>query len=169
MEAAQALRSGIWRSGPGTALLYGSLGLHAVLGLATTLARRSWRLPPWQLLQVGLGLAIPVLGAAHVAAARGLAEWVGRDTRYRFVLDGLWPDAAVAQTLFLVAVWTHGVIGLRLWLREKPWYPRWAPLLLALALLVPALASAGWIEAARRLPLEAGDVGSPPLDRKSVV
>ena len=163
MEAAQAVRSGFWRSIPGTALLYGSLGLHAVLGLATTLARRSWRLPPWQLLQVGLGLAIPVLGAAHVAGTRGLAEWAGRDTGYRFVLDGLWPDAALAQTLFLVVVWTHGVIGLRLWLREKPWYPRWAPLLLALALLVPALATAGWIEAARRLPLEVGEVRIAPL------
>ena len=163
MEAVQEVRSGFWRSAPGTVLLYGSLGVHAVLGVAGTLARRSWRLPPWQLVQVGLGLAIPVLGAAHVVGTRVLAQRLGKDDSYRFVLDGLWPDVAIAQSLFLVAVWTHGVIGLRLWLREKPWYPRLAPLLLALALLVPALATAGWIEAARRLPLEAGEVRASPL------
>lgn len=163
MEAAQRMRSGVWSSLPGTVLLYGSLGLHAALGLGTTLARRSWRLPPWQFAQIGLGLAIPVLGAAHVVATRGLSTAAGRDVTYRYVLDGLWPDAAAVQTLFLAAVWLHGVIGLRLWLREKAWYPRLAPLLLALALLVPALATAGWIEAARRLPLEAGEVRARPL------
>lgn len=163
MEAVQAVRSGFWRSLPGTGLLYGSLAVHAALGLWTVLSRRSWRLPPWQLVQVATGLAIPVLGAVHVVATRGLAETVGKDDSYRYVVDGLWPGVAVWQTLFLVTVWGHGTIGLWLWLREKRWWPRLAAPGLAVALLVPALATAGWIEAARRLPLEAGELREHPL------
>ena len=38
-------------------------------------------------------------------------------------------------SVLLLAVWTHGVMGLANWLRLKPWYPAAQPWLLALAVL----------------------------------
>ena len=49
----------------------------------------------------------------------------------------------------MLLVWTHGCIGLHFWLRLKPWYARWQGLFLGLAVLVPALAYAGFSVAGR--------------------
>jgi adenylate cyclase len=40
----------------------------------------------------------------------------------------------------LVIAWVHAMIGLRFWLRLKPWYERWQPILYAFALLMPTFA-----------------------------
>jgi adenylate cyclase len=42
-----------------------------------------------------------------------------------------------------VVAWTHGCIGMYLWLRLRPFFPRVAPLLLAGAILLPSLALLG--------------------------
>ena len=151
MEAVQAWRRGFWRSTPGTALLYGALAVHVSLALAKLARRRTWRMAPWEAAQIALGLSIPVLGAAHVAATRGLAAATGFDDTYTTELRLLWPGLAWNQSLFLAAVWLHATIGLHHWLRTKAWYARWSPVLLAAAVLVPTLALTGWIEAARRV------------------
>jgi adenylate cyclase len=161
MEAVQVVRRGFWRSWPGTTLLYGALAVHVSLVLLKLVRRRTWRMTPWEYLQIGLGLLIPFLGAAHVAATRGVSAVTGYDDRYRNVLRLLWPDAAASQSLFLLVVWMHGSIGLHYWLRTKRWYGRWSPFLLVAAVLVPALAVTGWIEAARRLRLL--DLAYPPM------
>jgi adenylate cyclase len=150
MEAVQVWRRGFWRSTPGTALLYGALAVHVSLALAKLARRRTWRMAPWEAVQIALGLSIPILGAAHVAATRGLSAATGFDDTYTTELRLLWPDRAWNQSLFLIVVWLHAMIGLHHWLRTKAWYARWSPVLLVLAVFVPTLALTGWIEAARR-------------------
>lgn len=150
MEAAQAVRRAVWRSVPGSVLLYGALGVHAGLGLWKLVQRRTWRMAPWDAVQIGLGLAIPFMAAAHVAATRGLNSATGADDAYSVVLRKLWPNGAVSQSVLLMVVWLHAMIGLHHWLRARSWYPAWSPVLLVLAALVPTLAVTGWIEAARR-------------------
>src|SRR5215204_2808634 len=61
MEALQAVRRGVWRSWPGTVLLYGALALHVALALWKLVRRRTWYLASWELAQIALGLAIPFL------------------------------------------------------------------------------------------------------------
>jgi adenylate cyclase len=161
MEAAQAWRRGFWRSTPGTVLLYGALAVHIALALAKLVRRRTWRMAPWEALQIGLGLAIPFLGAAHVAATRGVSAATGFDDTYTAELRLLWPGLADSQTLFLVVVWLHAMIGFHQWLRTKLWYARWSPLLLVGAVLVPTLAATGWIAGARSLEARAFD--APPM------
>jgi adenylate cyclase len=161
MEAAQAFRRGFWRSGPGTVLLYGALATHVTLAAWKLVRRRTWRMAPWEALQIGLGLAIPILGAAHVAATRGVSSATGFDDTYTAELRLLWPDLAWSQSLLLLVVWLHGVIGLHHWLRTKRWYARWSAPLLIAAVLVPTLAITGWIEAARRLSLKT--FAAPPM------
>ncbi len=161
MEAAQAWRRGFWRSLPGTWLLYGALGVHIVLALYKLVGRRSLRMAPWEGAQIALGLSIPVIGAAHVAATRGVATVAGFDDSYTNELRLLWPGLAWSQSILLVVVWLHAMIGFHNWLRVKRWYARWSPVLLVGAVLVPTLALTGWIEAARRL--EGQTFAQPPM------
>ena len=51
------------------------------------------------------------------------------------------------QFLLMLCVWIHGCIGIRAWLRSKPWYADAVPALTALATLVPVLAILGFINA----------------------
>jgi adenylate cyclase len=151
MESVQEVRRAIWRSLPGTVLLYGAAAVHVALVLWKLARRRTWWMAPWEALQIGLGLAIPVLLTAHVASTRGTSEVHGFDDGYASVLRTLWPDVALKQSLLLLIVWTHATIGLHKWLQTKAGYARFRPVLLSAAVLIPALALAGWIGAARSL------------------
>ncbi|MEC9368206.1 MAG: adenylate/guanylate cyclase domain-containing protein, partial [Pseudomonadota bacterium] len=68
---------------------------------------------------------------------------------YIYELILLWPGRAWYQSILLLIVWIHGCIGLHFWLRLTPWYRRAAPVLLALAVLIPAAAIAGFTVSAR--------------------
>ncbi|GAB5374235.1 MAG: adenylate/guanylate cyclase domain-containing protein [Acuticoccus sp.] len=153
MEAVGDVRRAVWQSAPGTVLLAGAFVIHMALALHRTARRRTWRMPPAEALQLALGLTIPVMMIDHVVGTRGLQEMFGIKADYQQLLSLLWPGLAVWQTTFLLVVWVHATIGLRYWLASKSFYPRIAPLLLTLAVLIPALATAGWIGAARRLEL----------------
>lgn len=154
MEAVQGFRRAVWRSWPGTIALYGALGVHVGLAAWKIAHRRTWRMAPWEAVQIGLGLSIPFLAYAHVAVTRGLNASQGVDDTYTLMLRLLWPNFGFGQSLLLVIVWLHAMIGLHHWLRTKLWYQRWSPALLVLAALVPTISITGWIEGARRLHLE---------------
>jgi adenylate cyclase len=151
MERGLALFSAVWRSWPGSLLLYGALLTHVALVVHKLYRRRSLRMPSWEVLQIGLGLLIPFLLVAHVIGTRGLHQLEGVDDSYAFVLAVLWPDGAARQSLLLIIVWLHGCIGLHFWLRLKPWYRRAMPPLLALAVLLPTLALTGFANGGREL------------------
>ncbi|WP_367192610.1 adenylate/guanylate cyclase domain-containing protein [Amorphus sp. 3PC139-8] len=161
MDAVEDVRTALWRSLPGTVLLYGALLVHATLAIIRVARRRTVRMPVWEAVQIVLGLLIPFLLVQHAVGTRGLNEVFGFDDTYRTVLGVLWPGNAVTQTLLLLLVWVHGCIGLHFWLRLKPFYAQWAPWLLAVAVAVPLLSSWGWIEAARRLALSDAPPGMP--------
>lgn len=151
MEIMQGLRVSIWRSPPGTVLLYGALLVHVVLGLGRTLRRRTVRMPWGERLQIILGLLIPLLLARHIIGTRGMHDWFGVPDHYAAALVRMWPDSAVPQMLLLVLAWTHGMTGIRFWLRGRHplLWRRIAPGVLAVAVALPLLASWGWIGAAR--------------------
>jgi adenylate cyclase len=151
MEQVQEVRRAVWRSWPGSILLYGSLALHAALALWKLARRRSWRLGPWDAVQIALGLAIPLMGVAHVVGTRGLSSCCGFDDRYTTELRILWPDLAATQSLLLAVVWLHAVLGLHFWLRPKEWYRAWSPALLVAAVLIPTVSITGYLESARRV------------------
>jgi adenylate cyclase len=60
-------------------------------------------------------------------------------------MDGL------RQSILILVAWTHGSIGFHYWLRLKPWYARFAPYFLALALLLPVLGLLGFVGAGREV------------------
>jgi adenylate cyclase len=110
-------------------------------------------MPLWEAGQILLGVAIPYQLGAHIIATRGLYQIHGVDDTYVHELDLLWPGEAWLQTLTLLAVWVHAVIGIHFWLRMEPWYARVFLPLFALAVFVPVVAVAGWITAAREVAL----------------
>lgn len=149
MEVVQIWRSAVWRTWPGTILLYGAALVHVSLAVKRIVTRRTWRMPLQEALQIALGLAIPILVYEHVLGTRYVASMAGTVDTYANVLRILWPAKAWMQMLLLVVVWTHAVIGLHYVLRARPWFPRWREALLVLAVLVPVLAIAGFIAAGR--------------------
>lgn len=150
MNALNRYMSAPWRSLPGTILLSGALVLHVALAFYGLYARRRLTLRRWEIVQLLLGLAIPMLLAAHVFGTRITDEIVGLQANYSPTLAILWvlsPVKGVLQALGLLAAWGHGCIGLHMWLRLKPSYARWRGLALSLAVLFPALALAGYVAA----------------------
>lgn len=157
MEAVQEWRVAFWRTWAGTALLYGAAVVHVSLAIKRILARRTWRMPIQEALQIALGLAIPVLLYEHALGTRLVSEFAGTSDNYGAVLQLLWPGNALMQILLLLVVWTHGIIGLHYSMRAQPWFPQWRETLLVLAVLVPALAIAGFVAGGR----DAVDLADP--------
>lgn len=151
MQAGQDLRYLVWSSPPGQVLLYGALSVHVGLALVRLAGRRTWRMPFWEAAQIALGLAITCILIKHIIATRGAMLAFGTNVDYRHELSALWDGAAFWQSVLLLIVWAHTVVGLHYWLRLHPGYARLRPWLAMLAVLVPALALTGWLNAARLL------------------
>lgn len=161
MNRMQVMRRAVWSTWPGSTLLYGAIAVHLGLVLWKFIHRRTWRMQLWEAAQIVLGFSIPFLAVAHVMTTRGLSALYGVDPTYSVELRVLWPARALSQSLLLVIVWLHAMIGLHHWLKHKRWYRQRSPLLGAIAVVVPTLALAGWIEGARRVALM--DFSEPAL------
>jgi adenylate cyclase len=154
MEAGRSWFLALWRNPVGTTLLYGSLLTHFSLALYALYQRRHLRIPFWEALQLTLGLCIPLLLATHFIGTRMAYEWYGVEDSYAKTVLTLWrqsPIHGLRQALLILIAWTHGCIGLYYWLRLRPWYPRYAAALYALALLLPVLALLGFTHAGREI------------------
>lgn len=154
-----------WRTAVGTALLLTAFLVHYGNALWSIYVRQSLRLSPWQWVQVGLGLSIPLLLMIHVIGTRVAELLLDVDSTYQAVLLAHWvaaPWHGVVQVLALLTVWTHGCVGIHFWLRTKAWYPDWRPYLFAFALLLPTLALAGYVASGNEIVRSTADPGFAP-------
>src|SRR6185436_10862765 len=149
MDRLRAMLAAWWRSPVGTAALYGSLLTHFGLALASLYRRTTLRMPLWEAAQLVLGLAIPPLLIAHVVGTRLTWTFLGHNVDYERVVGLLWSSdwGITRQSLLLLVVWAHLCAGLHYWLRVREWYRTAEPLAFAMALLLPALALAGFASA----------------------
>lgn len=145
----------VWRNPVGTTVLYGAITVHLSLALWSLYQRRSLRgLSRADWAQLLLGLAIPPLILLHLLGTRGAHQFFGTQDNYDYVLLVIWvfqPLEGLLQLTALVVAWLHGCIGLRGWLRLKPWYPAAQPYLFAGALLAPTFAILGTVAAGREV------------------
>lgn len=153
MEDALNTHHNFWRQQPVVrAAFYLSALIHMALGIWMLYERRQFRYGLTEATQLVLGLSIPALVVAHVADARLAYELFGNE-KYYSQLFALYttsrPYMAWVQYLVLIVSWTHGCIGLYFWFRLRPWFKRIAPLLLALAVLLPATAALGMYQGAK--------------------
>ena len=155
LGTAEAVREGVhgvWRSLPGSLLLYGALAVHMGLALQALARRRSLRMPALEAVRLLLGLGLPLLLALHVPATRLAQEAWGVDPSYARIVRSSWnPSGMAIQLLLMTAAWTHGCMGLHMALRARGWWRRWQPLLLTAAVLLPVLAALGIVSMAREI------------------
>ncbi len=166
MEAGRWWFTGLWRSLPGTVLLYGAALTHIALAFWALYQRRHLRLPAADAWQLGLGLVLPVLLVSHVVGTRVSHELYGYRDSYSLVALALWelrPDIGARQVLVIALAWIHGCLGLRASLRLRPWYPRASYALFGVALLLPVLAVLGFVEGGREAAARARAAGGPAV------
>ncbi len=146
MDRMRVFLAAWWRSPAGSILLYGSLLTHFALALVSLYRRSTLRMPLWEALQLGLGLAVPPLLIAHIVGTRLAWTLLGHNIDYERVVGVLWSSelTTAKQTLLLLVVWAHVCVGLHYWLRLRTGYRDLQPLAFAVALLVPTLALAGF-------------------------
>lgn len=155
LHAAETMRLGVhglWRSAPGTVLLYGAFATHGAMALLAVWQRRSLRMPAMEAIRLVLGLCLPLLLAAHFSATRwAYASWAISNS-YERLIPAIWNPASISlQLLLLTAAWAHGCLGLHFALRARSVWQRCQPVLLTLAVLLPTLAALGVLAMAREI------------------
>jgi adenylate cyclase len=151
-----------WRTEIGTYLLATALAVHVLNALWSVYIRRYLRLPAWELAQLSLGLSIPPLLMLHVVSTKIADRFLGTAGGYHSVLTLQWvvtPWLVYLQFAAVLTLWAHACVGLHFWLRTKPWYPAWRPILGALGVLIPSLALAGYVAGGNQVRREAQEPG----------
>ncbi len=133
-------------------VLYASLIAHAGLALAKLANRRNLRMPFSEILQIALGLIIPLQLLAHLVQTRYAHEVFGVNDELSYLIILMWPNDSIwKQSLLMLVVWVHGCIGLHFWLRLTTWWRTVLPYLIGVAVLVPAFGLAGVLTEGRRM------------------
>ncbi|WP_341898550.1 adenylate/guanylate cyclase domain-containing protein [Ferrovibrio terrae] len=157
MDAGSHLFKFVWRSWPGTVLLYAAAVLHPLLALFNWLRRGHYRGIPWQgWVQIALGVCVPPLVIDHIIGTRGLNSALGLNDTYAYVLTVQFvqePLIGLRQNILILIAWAHGCIGVYYWLRMKYSFERAWPFLYASALILPMLATMGYLTAGRSVLL----------------
>ena len=139
----------IIRSLPGTIVMASALLIHIGLALWKLANRTTFRLPPWELVQIIFGLLIPFLLFPHMVNTRYAHTVFGVNDNYLYELAKLWPASAILQSTLLLLVWIHGCLGIHFWLRLSSTYRSFQPVLLFLAVVVPFASLAGFMVSGR--------------------
>jgi adenylate cyclase len=152
--AENALRLAVifWHSWLGTSLLYGAAAVHFLLALSSVYQRRTFRLPPLELIRIALGFTLPTLLIGHAASTRLAYDLFSSSAGYTRVVTNLWnTDAQGLQLGLLAPGWIHGCLGLHFVFNLRPLYRRLRLVLFGAALLLPVLSAAGFLAMAREL------------------
>lgn len=152
MEAGMVVQKWIWQGVIGTAALYCALATHYLLGLWGFYERRHYGWTATEVVQLVLGLSIPFLLMNHLFVTRISLAVFDTQKGYAQELYSFWvaaPRLGVLQLTVLIVAWLHGCIGMYHWLRLKPMFGRWMPILFAAAVLLPVLALLGFFQGGR--------------------
>jgi len=160
MESGRWLFIAVWRNPVGSTLLFGAMLVHLALAFWAIYLRRHLRMPPWQAVQLLLGLFIPLVLVNHTVFTRGATLAYGYQDSYTMLVLLFWqlrPELGLWQSVLLLAAWTHGCIGIHYAMRMRHAYHRLAMVLYTLAILLPVLALLGFAQAGRYVAQRAGD------------
>jgi adenylate cyclase len=149
-----------WQFLPVAIVFYGAATIHSGLGIWALYQRRQFHWKAIEPLQLVLGLSVPALIVTHVVGARLGQTLFGNEKLYPQELYAFWvaqPFRIWLMPAVLIIAWVHGSIGLYFWLRMKAFFKRAAPLLLAMAVLVPTLALLGFYQAGRTVAAASTD------------
>ncbi len=160
MEAGRTYFLALWRNPIGSLLLYSAWTAHVALAFWAVYQRRTLRMPLWEAAQLVLGLAIPPLLVSHIVGTRLAWQAYGVEDAYSRVALALWalaPELGRRQIVIVALAWIHAMIGLHSIVKLRAWYPRAAPWLLGVVVLLPVLAVLGFVNGGRQAAVLAGD------------
>jgi adenylate cyclase len=160
MDAGRVYFLAPWRNPLGSLLLYSAWTAHVALAFWALYRRRTLRMPFWEAAQLSLGLALPPLLVSHVVGTRLTWQVYGVEDAYSRVALVLWalsPQHGIRQILIVVIAWVHAMIGLHSIVKLRAWYPRAAPWLLGVVVIVPVLAILGFVNGGRQAAALARD------------
>jgi adenylate cyclase len=151
MESTRRALNVVWRSWPGTILLYGALLLHFLAALDALRRRHTLRMPVSEAIKILFGLSLPFLLVYHVVGTRVEFTISGYDRGYPEILRAIWSSTSsiVNQTVALNVAWAHGCLGMWFWLRNRRWFQRGAPFFHMVAIIIPVLSLLGFYFGAR--------------------
>jgi adenylate cyclase len=136
----------VWYSRTGTVLLYGAAGTHFLLALWAVYDRRTFRLPPAELVRIALGFTLPMILIGHAASTRLAWELFELPSDYKRVVSLLLIADSQGWQLGLMAPgWLHGCLGLQFAFQRRAWFRRYRLLLFGVALLLPVLSALGFL------------------------
>jgi len=151
-EAGMELAVEVWYSPIGTLLLYGAAATHFMMALWAVYERRTFRLPPAELIRITLGFTLPILLIGHAAATRLAYELFGLSSDYTRVVSLLVATGSQGWQLGLMAPgWLHGCMGLHFAFNRRPLYRRLRFVLFAVVLLLPVLSALGFLAMGREV------------------
>ena len=168
MESGRVYFLGLWRNPLGSLLLYSAWTAHVALAFWSLYQRRTLRMPFWEAAQLGLGLVIPPLLVSHIVGTRLTWQVYGVEDAYSRIALVLWslsPQNGRRQILIVVIAWVHAMIGLHSIVKLRAWYPRAAPWLLGIVVLIPVLAILGFVSGGR----EAAELARDPAVRAQML
>ena len=149
LEATQAWRVAFTRYPAVSWLLYGAAFVHVSLGILKTARRKTWKIKPWEALQIVSGLAVPFIISTHVTHSRIAHELFDVNDAYQYTLFLIWPGSAWLQLALVLVVWMHGCIGLHFWLRLNNVYRKIFAPVLTFMIAVPVAALSGFVAGGR--------------------
>lgn len=162
MQQGQDWSQVVWRSWPGQAALYGAALVHLALTLKRISGRRTLRMPRDEMLQIVLGLVIPLLAIEHVVNTRAMvAAFGGEHDTYLMTLPRIFAKRPWIQTALVIVAWTHGCVGFHHAFRWRRWYVDYRQAFLIAAILAPVLALAGFVVGSREAMLQLDPAGEP--------
>ena len=143
-----------WRTVLGTAIFTLALTIHVLLALWSLYNKRSLNIARGEIVQILLGILIPIILSAHVLSTRGGYEVYGFEEGYAYQLYAQWianPIRGFVNASALLVVWVHACLGWHFWLRLKPWYQKLKPYAFTLAIIIPVMALAGIVSGGYRV------------------
>lgn len=144
-EVALEVATALWRSLPGTILLYGAAAIHFALALTTLYERRHWQLPLVEWVRLWAGFSLPWLLIGHVYSTRVADEWFEAVATYQNIVGTLARGGLQGWQIALLAPgWIHGCLGLWITLRRYDLMRRIKPALIVLMVGLPVLSALGF-------------------------
>ncbi len=144
-EEALEVATALWRSLPGTILLYGAAAIHFALALTTLYERRHWKLPLVEWVRLWAGFSLPWLLIGHVYSTRVADEWFAAVATYQNIVGTLARGGLQGWQIALLAPgWIHGCLGLWITLRRNDLMRRLKPALIVLMVGLPVLSALGF-------------------------
>ncbi len=154
MEQMQPWLLGPWQNPLGGPLLLIALLIHMGLGFRAIYRRNTFYMTRNDIVQIVSSLMLVPLMIPHLVGTVVARDFFELPQDFPGVLLLFWfyqPAEGLRQVILLAATWIHGCIGLFIWLRLQPWWPRVSLFCYPLAVALPVLAMLGYVEGGKQV------------------